>query len=98
MADFIEININDTKTLPQTGIEVIGYNEKWIDEDFNPDGTRLCFLQDEEDNTWFSACWCNTQDHWQTLISGEDNKVYHPYNDNNSDAPTHWTEKPKIYG
>ena len=31
------------KELP-FGEEVIAFNEKWIDEDFNPNGTRVGFM------------------------------------------------------
>ena len=31
---------------PPKGIEVIAYNSKWIDEDFNPTGQRVGFLSD----------------------------------------------------
>lgn len=34
------------KELPY-GEEVIAFNEKWIDEDFNPNGTRVGFLGDD---------------------------------------------------
>lgn len=29
------------------GEEVIAFNKKWIDEDFNPNGTRVGFIQDD---------------------------------------------------
>lgn len=34
------------KELP-FGEEVIAFNKEWIDEDFNPNGTRVGFLQDD---------------------------------------------------
>lgn len=36
------------------GEEVIAFNEKWIDEDFNPNGTRVGFIQDDG---FVSATW-----------------------------------------
>lgn len=36
------------KELP-LGVEVIAFNKEWIDEDFNPNGTRVGFMQDDED-------------------------------------------------
>lgn len=41
------------------GEEVIAFNEKWIDEDFNPNGTRVGFMQDDG---FVSATWNNEQD------------------------------------
>ena len=41
------------KELP-FGEEVIAFNEKWIDEDFNPNGTRVGFMQDDG---FVSATW-----------------------------------------
>ena len=39
--------------------EVIAFNEKWIDEDFNPNGTRVGFIQDD---VFISATWNDEQD------------------------------------
>lgn len=41
-------------------VEVIGFSERWIDEDFNPNGTRVCFKHD--DGTWTSAKWIDYLD------------------------------------
>src|SRR6185503_14849050 len=48
--------------LPPTCTIVDGFNEIWIDEDFNPEGIRECFLADE--GYWTSAEWNNDQDCW----------------------------------
>ena len=40
----MEINYTDVYE------EVIGYNPAWIDEDFNPNGTRIGFLSDYGDD------------------------------------------------
>lgn len=42
------------KKLPEEGVEVIGFNVEWIDEDFNLNGTRSCTYFDK---SWFSATW-----------------------------------------
>ena len=42
---------------------VDGYSSKWVDEDYNPDGVRECFLGNSE---WFSAVWNNEQDCFDT--------------------------------
>ena len=45
------------------GEEVIAFNEKWIDEDFNPNGTRVGFMQDDG---FVSATWNDEQDCYDT--------------------------------
>lgn len=47
------------------GEEVIAFNEKWIDEDFNPNGTRVGFLQDDG---FISATWNNEQDCYEDEV------------------------------
>lgn len=88
------------KELP-FGDEVIAFNEKWINEDFNPNGTRIGFLQ-EEGFTY--ATWNNEQDCYDTCneegddyykgVSGilgmdEYHKQFAKPN-----MPTHWMEIP----
>ena len=58
--EWIDIN----KQPLEEGIEVIAYNEKWIDEDFNPNGTRIGFLNG--DGNFTSATWNNEQDCYDT--------------------------------
>jgi hypothetical protein len=56
-----------TETEPSfEDMEVIGYNEKWIDEDFNLNGTRACFRCDAGENGFISARWCDYQDSYVT--------------------------------
>lgn len=49
------------KELPH-GEEVIAFNKKWIDEDFNPNGTRVGFLGDDG---FISAEW---NDEWDEYV------------------------------
>lgn len=63
---------------PPIGLEVLGYCEDWIDEDFNVKGVRLCFVLD--DDYWFSCKWCNSQDCWVTV----------EHDDDIESKPTHW--------
>ena len=43
--------------------EVIGYHKEWLDEDLNPNGTRIGFFQEGIDEPFFiSASWDNNQD------------------------------------
>ena len=39
--------INYQEQKPPIGVEVIAYNHKWVDEDFNSKGTRIGFLSDD---------------------------------------------------
>jgi len=68
---------------PPLGIEVIAYNESWIDEDYNPKGIRAGFqnLSEDEDGEFISARWNNEQDYYMTI---EDEK------------PTHWMPMPEF--
>lgn len=66
MNNFKKINENNK---PECGVEVIGFSPNWIDEDFNPNGTRACFLLD--DDTWISARWLDYHDSYI-----QDNKTY----------------------
>ncbi|MCG7502403.1 hypothetical protein MHM83_11015 [Tenacibaculum sp. Mcav3-52] len=59
--------------------EVIGFNKNWICEDFNPNGTRLCFQTDVGDLGWCSLRWNNDQDDWFARYDS---------------APTHYIEMP----
>jgi hypothetical protein len=68
---------------PIIGIEVIGYNKKWIDEDFNPNGTRQCVL---DDMGWMIARWNASNDCWTTDYTSDD--------DCKSEPPTHWISIP----
>ena len=49
-----------SEEMPEFGVEVIAYHEKWIDEDFNPNGTRIGFLNENDDFT--SVYWWDEQD------------------------------------
>lgn len=85
------------------GEEVIGYNPAWIDEDFNPNGTRIGFLSDYGDDEvegqtvaenpdagprhFCQAKWCNYHDEYHTLYGEED--------DDEPNMPTHYMLIPK---
>ena len=51
--------INYKEQKPPFGVEIIAYHHKWVDEDFNPNGTRVGFLSDEG---FISAFWWDYQD------------------------------------
>ena len=66
------------ESMPPDCTVVLGYNEKWVDEDFEPEGIRECFYS-EAMGEWNSAKWDNDQDHW--------------WNDTET-SPTHWMQRP----
>ena len=81
--------------LPEHGFEVIGYSEGWIDEDFNPKGMRVCYL---DDFGWHSAKWNNDQDCWDSV--GKEDHICIDCNDCdecklNAD-PEWWMDFPKL--
>ncbi len=80
---------------PEEGIEVLGYSENWIDEDFNPNGTRICYF---DDFGWHSAKWNAEQDKWEAVGKEEPmcaNCKYCEACKKNSD-PEYWVEFPKF--
>lgn len=56
------------KELP-FGEEVIAFNEEWINQDFNPNGTRIGFLQDDG---FVSATWDGEYDCYDTCYEEGD--------------------------
>ncbi len=73
---------------PLNESEVMGFNEKWICPDFNPNGTRACFLTD---HGWYIARWNNDHDEWITDMTDtevvEDQHLI-------AEPPTHWMPMP----
>lgn len=86
------------KKLPQ-GEEVIAFNEKWIDEDFNPNGTRVGFLGDDG---FISAKWVDTYDEYETCREEGDDYDDVPASMLDErhmkfakpNMPTHWMKMP----
>ena len=65
------------KDLPPVNTVVNGFNKIWIDEDFNPEGIRECFLHDNE-KIWFSAGWNNDCEEWITVESAPTHWMQRP--------------------
>ena len=67
--------INYQEQKPPIGVEVIAYNHKWVDEDFNPNGTIVGFLSDDG---FISAFWRDEQDCYRTInkLHCESNKDF----------------------
>jgi len=63
MKNWIDFSINK----PNEGFEVLAYSSEWVDEDFNPTGIRVGFLNG--DRTFISARWRDYQD---TYMNGEE--------------------------
>lgn len=94
----MEWNKVSEKEMP-FGKEVIAFNEKWIDEDFNLNGTRVGFMQDDG---FVSATWNNEQDCYDTCseegddyykgVSGIPGAYHKQFVKPN--MPTHWIEIP----
>lgn len=59
----LENKWNDAKKdPPPTHTVVLGFNKKWVDEDYEPEGIRECFIGGEG---WISAFWDNEMDTWR---------------------------------
>lgn len=86
-----------SEKMPEMGVEVIGYNQGWVDEDFNPNGTRVCFY---DDTGWYSAKWNNDQDSYDTTGCARCKCSEGSYEVCSScepkTKPTHWIPMPKM--
>ena len=86
--------INFKEKEPPFGVEVIAYHHKWVDEDFNPNGTRIGFLLDDG---FTSAFWWDNQDCYATISKQhcESNKYFYAeYIDNTE--PEFWYPIPQL--
>ena len=88
--------INYKEEKPPFGVEVIAYHHKWVDEDFNPNGTRIGFLSDEG---FTSAFWWDYQDCYETISKQhcESNKDFYASHIENTE-PEFWLPMPKFSG
>lgn len=80
---------------PELDKEIIGFNPNWINEEFNPNGTRLGFLSE---NGFISAHWWNMQDTYITISKSEiesEGKIFSKKLKDNID-PTYWIEIPSF--
>ena len=83
------------------GVELIAVDEKWIDEDFNPNGTRVGFIQDDG---FVSATWNNEDDCYDTCyeegddcsegVSGTQGADEYHKQFAKPNMPTHWMKMP----
>ena len=86
--------INYEEENPPFGVEVIAYHHKWVDEDFNPTGTRVGFLGDDG---FISAFWWDYQDCYETISKShcESNKDFYRSHIDNTE-PEFWLPIPKF--
>lgn len=88
--------INYKEEKPPFGAEVIAYHHKWVDEAFNPNGTRIGFLTYEG---FISAYWWDEQDCYKTISKQhcESNKDFYRNHIDNTE-PEFWLPMPKFSG
>ena len=86
--------INYQEQKPPIGVEVIAYNHKWVDEDFNPNGIRIGFLSDDG---FISAFWWDEQDCYETIskLHCEDDEDFFERHIDNTE-PEFWFPIPKF--
>lgn len=86
--------INYQEQKPPFGVEVIAYHHKWVDEDFNPNGTRIGFLSNDG---FISAFWWDEQDCYETISKQhcKSNKDFYVNHINNTE-PEFWFPIPKF--
>ena len=86
--------INYQEQKPPFGVEVVAYHHKWVDEDFNPNGTRVGFLGGDG---FISAFWWDYQDCYETISKPHcesDKDFYRSHIDNTE--PEFWFPIPKF--
>jgi hypothetical protein len=77
-----------TETIkPKSGVEVLLFSKKWINEDYNPSGVRIGFFDDVAG--WTSARWCNYHDDYHTRKSEDDDKNFKDFKGSNQ-IPSHF--------
>ncbi len=70
-----------SESIPPDGVEVLGFNSGWIDDDFSPEGIMVCFQNTNgESLSWVRAKWDNDMDIWETIY--DDPPLYWIYKDN----------------
>ena len=86
--------INYKEKEPPFGVEVIAYHHKWVDEDFNPNGTRVGFLGGDG---FISAFWWDYQDCYETIskLNCESNRDFYRSHLDNTE-PEFWFPIPKF--
>ena len=86
--------INYKEEKPPFGVEVIAYHHKWVDDSFNPNGTRIGFLLYDG---FVSAFWLDAQDCYETISKQhcDSNKDFYANHIDNIE-PEFWFPIPKL--
>ncbi len=79
--ELVWILVEETPPTPEHG-EILGFSKEWVHPDFNPNGTRTCFIDDSGNFT--SAEWVDYQDFYATRFT----------QDEGMPKPTHWMPIP----
>jgi len=92
--------INYKEQKPPYGEEVLAYHHLWIDEDFNPKGTRIGFRSEpviDKEDDFTSAYWWDYQDCYMTISRAEvkDNPSFDQHH-LECIEPEYWMEIPKF--
>ena len=94
-----------SEELPPYGVEVIAYHHRWVDEDFNPRGFRIGFLQDnlaaDADVCKYDFCsahWWDYQDCYMTISKAEIAGHEQEFSDEIKESiiPEYWIEIPEF--
>lgn len=56
---------NFQETKPPIGVEVMAHSKAWINEDYNPKGVRVGFLNEDDNGEFISAKWDNSGDTYE---------------------------------
>ena len=93
--------INFKEQKPPYGVPVLAYHHLWVDEDFNPQGIREGFLEDnlasdEVPYDFVSAHWWDYQDTYMTISKCNLEGHEQEYGEEilNSIIPEYWAEIP----
>ena len=76
-------------SLPPEDVDVLAYNKKWIDEDFNPKGIRIGFREEDR----FYSAQRNDDSNYSTHCS--DDNDYYDHN-GKDELPEYWVEIPEF--
>lgn len=60
----VDLWVKTSQEEPPINTIVLGFNKKWMNEDYNPEGVRQCFLYD--DGAFVSTYWNNEHDCFET--------------------------------
>lgn len=89
------IKIDKKHQLPKFE-EVLGYNEEWVNEDFNPKGIRIGYLNDE--NNFVSAVYNNDSEDYSTCYKEGDDYDFSQLEENGKSKTWYYKNGIRIEG